>query len=58
MHSNARKKNLTASFTYTAYTVYKSLYISLTIPGMTNANLRNKGKDKRQIASLPTPFCP
>jgi hypothetical protein len=28
------------------------------IPGKTKANCRNKGKNKRQIASLPAPTCP
>jgi hypothetical protein len=28
------------------------------IPGKTKANCSSKGKDKRQIASLPAPTCP
>jgi hypothetical protein len=28
------------------------------IPGKIKANRRSKGKNKRQIASLPAPFCP
>jgi hypothetical protein len=43
------EQTYTSSFTYTAYTVYKSL----TTPGKTKANLRSKGNDKRQITSFP-----
>jgi hypothetical protein len=32
--------------------------VSMTIPGKAKANILSKGKDKKQIASLPTPICP
>jgi hypothetical protein len=57
---NARKKkerNYTASSTYTVSTVFKTLCPNGD-PWKDKANRRSKGKNKRQIASLPTPSCP
>jgi hypothetical protein len=54
---NARKRNYTASSTYTVYTVYTQSTkpcVPMAIPGKTKAYCRSKGKNKRQMASLPT----
>jgi hypothetical protein len=55
--SNARKRIHTVGFTCTVYTLYKPC-VPTAILGKTKAICRNKGKNKRQIASLLTPTCP
>jgi len=51
------KRNCTESSTFTAYTLYSTLCPDENI-WKDKANLRNKGKNKRQIVSLPTLPCP
>jgi hypothetical protein len=51
------KRNYTGSYIITAYTFYK-IFNPTPIPGKTKADLRSKGKDKRQTASRSTPICP
>jgi hypothetical protein len=51
---NARKKKLYSKLHLHSIHSLQNLVSQLTIPGKTKANCRSKGKNKRQIASLPT----
>jgi hypothetical protein len=54
-----RNRNYTASFAYTACTLYRALYPRiLTGKATCKADLRSEGKYKRQTASLPNPAYP
>jgi hypothetical protein len=56
--SNARSRKLYGKLHLHSIHSLQNLVSPTAIPGKTKANIRIKGKDKRQIASLPTPTCP
>jgi hypothetical protein len=53
-----QKKETIQQGTFSQHTQSAEPCVPTAIPGKTKATIRIKGKDKREIASLPTATCP